>query len=1171
MTREEAFRSINETQDDYVNQLVNYLSCPENQATKAVYFTSPTGTGKTMMMAKLINRLPDYYFIITTLSKGQLHIQTQNTLNTYCNRNNFNVYGSMDYKINSRLNANEIISRIPPYSKCIWLRDEGHIKTNKYEELLADKCYKVINFSATNIYSDIQCNFTHTMMLRTVNQQTGTPEDAIRKLMQIKEAHRNVKNYNPCAIFRCISGDETIYNLIVSLCEQNNLKHIDLSEDEFQMAELCKDDNEYDVIINKFKLIEGIDIRRAHVLYMDTQPQSDATSIQAIGRCRRNALLYRNDIDILSPDNEKLLKETRECYVFFNVKDMKINTDAEGELCYAFCPYISCEALKVGATIDVANGQLQNGLYVKELEGKTGTFTIVKDEQTGFNVVDPITDFYKKEIVNPVDYLYTDLSGNSLFHKLDDCKKIYIHNVIKMLPYFKAAQNNSLTIAINRKVYITDNKKLGTVAEDVIKEFEETYALLTDEVLKAIMHVVAISRYLENIELKVSKSYIREYIHNNHDICKCLCETGLDISAYMFKFDDGLEISINHILSEESIEFLLYSCIYFYKKYSSNGISSEEITRNLKNKIKRIARNICAFGIQKDDSPNAKKIMKQIFLNVEMPYRCISYDTEISIVTNMPCLTIRRGFGDNQQVTKEDIILYFNEVFKYLKTIEIFDIDDNFTKVCTAIRNRIQLTYTNLLDNIVEKYEVDFSSLYDDISEKEMEKIEQHEIPLTLSINTKRLREITQYYHHTTVNDRESAIIGLETFKPFKSKSTKKIEWIESSTITTKVNGFTKLNRFVTSKYEAELAAAKAFLFTGKNSFSLDRKCNSMLGYCVEYYSKYLIFGEPYLKDYVDKILNDAAKREDKQFTSLTKDSPLVIIRACMLKYKDMVAHCFGQNASHLIRIPSVETLIKKDFTAFFNLVIDLGIKTAEFVRATLYSDRSPLDNIDPNLSMRHIVGLADYITEDTILDVKVTNYIDESYIKQVLAYHYLSTKRDDVCIKRVIVYDATSGRSVSVQITPQNVTEDKRESLSNHITEIKKDNEIKLHEEMNKQKDPQNYINYIRMQYRYVQNQKKEQARIQALREKGRQDQEQNKTDLMKNVKRIMRLQTGKATSTDYRKLMRAYAAHPIITKYMDEQKYETLMQAFRWMTEYKIKDLGRQLWDAVKTDFSF
>ena len=31
-----------------------------------------------------------------------------------------------------------------------------------------------------------------------------------------------------------------------------------------EMLELCLDDNEYDVIINKYKLVEGIDIKRAH-------------------------------------------------------------------------------------------------------------------------------------------------------------------------------------------------------------------------------------------------------------------------------------------------------------------------------------------------------------------------------------------------------------------------------------------------------------------------------------------------------------------------------------------------------------------------------------------------------------------------------------------------------------------------------------------------------------------------------------------------------------------------------------------------------------------------------------------------------------------------------------------------------------------------------------------
>ena len=60
---------------------------------------------------------------------------------------------------------------------------------------------------------------------------------------------------------------------------------------------------------------------------------------------------------------------------------------------------------------------------------------------------------------------------------------------------------------------------------------------------------------------------------------------------------------------------------------------------------------------------------------------------------------------------------------------------------------------------------------------------------------------------------------------------------------------------------------------------------------------------------------------------------------------------------------------------------------------------------------------MADYITANTILDVKVRNYIDEKCIRQVLAYHYLSTKRSDLNIKRVIVYDATSDRAVEVNI----------------------------------------------------------------------------------------------------------------------------------------------------------
>lgn len=91
-------------------------------------------------------------------------------------------------------------------------------------------------------------------------------------------------------------------------------------------------------------------------------------------------------------------------------------------------------------------------------------------------------------------------------------------------------------------------------------------------------------------------------------------------------------------------------------------------------------------------------------------------------------------------------------------------------------------------------------------------------------------------------------------------------------------------------------------------------------------------------------------------------------------------------------------------------------------MKKVLYENCEPTNDIDPNLSIRHITGLADYITEDTILDVKVRNTIGDKEIRQVLAYHYLSTKRSDLHIKRVIIYDATSGKSVVVNIEPENL-----------------------------------------------------------------------------------------------------------------------------------------------------
>ena len=49
--------------------------------------------------------------------------------------------------------------------------------------------------------------------------------------------------------------------------------------------------------------------------------------------------------------------------------------------------------------------------------------------------------------------------------------------------------------------------------------------------------------------------------------------------------------------------------------------------------------------------------------------------------------------------------------------------------------------------------------------------------------------------------------------------------------------------------------------------------------------------------------------------------------------------------------------------------------------------------------------------------DRKVKGYIDEKMVKQVLAYHYMSTKRSDLDIKNLIIFDALSQNFVKLNV----------------------------------------------------------------------------------------------------------------------------------------------------------
>lgn len=717
-TKEKEIALINKIQDDYVEQLKDKIlsEATDDKVLKEISFTSPTGTGKTNMMAKLINAIPDAYFIVTTLSKGQLYKQIRDNIAKDVAGSNYVVYGSQSYTSASILKAEDILSGIPSDKKVYWLRDEGHIRTNNWSAILSDKCDKIINFSATNETEGITCNFTNTMMLRTVNQTTGDIDDALKKLKEVKAQHSKIIGYNPCAIFRVVSDEAEAE--IEECCDKFRYKYISLVDNnDFDMSDLCEDNNKYDVIINKQKVVEGIDIRRAHVLWMENKPSNPATTIQVIGRCRRNALLWRDDIDILAPENKVLLKNTRQCYVFYKTEKMKVDTDENGELAIAFCPYISVERLKAGYTIHVDDGMLPNGLIIRELQGCTGDYFIKTDEETGFNIVD-----------------------NENFYPSKKC----------------------------------------------------------------------------------------------------------------FEYSD----------------------------------------------------NATAF-----------------------------YEADSNSIKN--------------------IVVNESELYPYVWCC------------------------------------------------------------------------------------RELSLIGSDVYKPVSREDG--VIWTEDKTVTTHLNRDCKFNRLIERKFSKELTDASSQLFSGKNDFGFSKKLNSCVGFCAEYYAKYLVFGSEHLGDY----LVEASKQFYKEGYDVAENRNNVVVRACFLKYKDVMREVYGINVSRRVTGPSINDLIK-NAKGFNSKVIELGMKAAKFIQANIKSVIA--SHMDCSFKTFSIIGLADIMDDETIIDIKCTNHISREMVKQVLSYYYLSTYRYDINIKRVIVYDAVSDRSVVI-----------------NLPEIKKDDKDEIVSEVARiiQKYPKNILSY--------------------------------------------------------------------------------------------------------------
>ena len=220
---------------------------------KEITFRAPTGSGKTRMMADVMNRVlaarEDYIFIVSSLSKGELAKQNYETF-ANCSENGTFPHIS-PYLINTELSSEEglfipeghnvyvlprdlykkgsklsqgpwinFISRMTDEfygkrKKIILIKDECHQATNNLDEL-SKYFEKTINFSATPKLKrgqtiDVEITDEEAENARLIKEvvygdDNDTVEDAIVKFEQIKKEYVSL-GVNPCLIIQ-ISNKE---------------------------------------------------------------------------------------------------------------------------------------------------------------------------------------------------------------------------------------------------------------------------------------------------------------------------------------------------------------------------------------------------------------------------------------------------------------------------------------------------------------------------------------------------------------------------------------------------------------------------------------------------------------------------------------------------------------------------------------------------------------------------------------------------------------------------------------------------------------------------------------------------------------------------------------------------------------------------------------------------
>jgi len=261
-------------QQNAVSQLVE-LTVKQDEIT----FKSPTGSGKTFMMADMMNRIlqedKDVIFLVSTLSKGDLATQNYEKFLQYSAKGSFSQL--KPYLISSRIAGEERLFVPTDYNvyllprdlykkggrlmqgamegflanitggkmfggqekKVYLIKDECHIATNNLDSLSEKFFSKTYNFSATpklsrgqnpdvEIKNEDAVNAKLIKDIELIDEPDIEVASAIQKFEEVKKDYRDLLGVNPCLIIQISNKDKADEEIAEIKKELDKAEHTDL-------------------------------------------------------------------------------------------------------------------------------------------------------------------------------------------------------------------------------------------------------------------------------------------------------------------------------------------------------------------------------------------------------------------------------------------------------------------------------------------------------------------------------------------------------------------------------------------------------------------------------------------------------------------------------------------------------------------------------------------------------------------------------------------------------------------------------------------------------------------------------------------------------------------------------------------------------------------------------